>query len=199
MELVITAESFRELSPAAQSEILALLLGTQDLVGRGALTSGMTMPRAGGSNDNEETGKRKVFALSSVQATELLSNLAEKSQQALRLFAERERVAVDELLGEGRPYKDMSDLKRSFVGAVNRRLRTVVGDRSVVLFSSDRNRKRIRVLPATAFALRQAMGIPELSDEDEDFEGIDLEGSLAEEPPHYAEQPDWDDLGRESE
>ena len=199
MELVITAESFRRLSPAAQNEILALLLGTQDEAGRAAVTSGTSMPTVAGSNDDEDSAKRRVFALSSAQATELLSNLAEKSQQTLRLFAERERVPVDELLGEGRPYKDMSDLKRSFVGAVNRRLRTVVGDRAVVLFSSDRNRKRIRVLPATAFALRQAMGIPEMSDEDEDFDGFDLDGPLAAEPPHYADLPDWDDSGRESQ
>ena len=85
------------------------------------------------------------------------------------------------------------------MGAVNRRLRTVVGDRAVVLFSSDRNRTRIRLLPATAYALRQAMGIPEMSDEDEDFDGFDLDGPLAAEPPHYADLPDWDDSGRESQ
>jgi hypothetical protein len=70
-----------------------------------------------------------------------------------------ERVDIDDLVGAGKPYKDMNDLKRSFVGAVNRRLRTVVGNRGAVLFSSDRDKKRIRVLPMTAAALQHVMGI----------------------------------------
>lgn len=183
-----------------------LLLGREDLVRReGASTTGMSAPLTDGSNDNEDAAKRKVFALRSVLTQRFRHRpwscfpIWQESQQTLRLFAERERVAVDELLGDGRSYKDMSDLRRSFVGAVNRRLRTVVGDRSVVLFSSERNRKRIRVLPATAFALRHAMGMPELSDDDEDFEEFDLDGPLAEEPPHYAEQPGWGHSGRESQ
>lgn len=45
------------------------------------------------------------------------------------------------------------------IGAVNRRLRTVLDDRGVVLFSSDRERKRIPVLPVTASALRYVLGI----------------------------------------
>ena len=62
----------------------------------------------------------------------------------------------------------------------NRRLRTVVGNRSVVLFSSDRDRQKIRVLPAAASALRQAMGIPELEGFDAYNDAV-LEGAIDEE------------------
>ena len=78
---------------------------------------------------------------------------------SLKSFATNSLTTTDDLIGEGQPYKDMNDLKRSFVGAVNRRLRTVVGHRGAVLFSSDRDKKRIRVLPLTASALRHVMGI----------------------------------------
>ena len=192
MELVITAETFRRLSSAAQNEILALLLGTHDAAGRTAGWDEMGTSPAYSSPVTEDNAKRRVFAISAAQASELLSNLAEKSQQTLRLFAERERVAVEELIGAGHPYKDMSDLKRSFVGAVNRRLRTVVGNRAVVLFSSDRDRKRIRVVPSTALALRQAMGIQELAEEDEDFDGFDFESPPTDEPPYCADLSDLD-------
>jgi hypothetical protein len=180
MELVITSEDFRRLSPATQKELLAVLMGGD---GDGDAMFGFddndSMPASGSQGSGTSTGKR-VFPINPTQATELLSNLAEKSQQTLRLFAVGERVAVDDLVGEGRPYKDMNDLKRSFVGAVNRRLRTVVGNRSAVLFSSDRDRQKIRVLPAAASALRQAMGIPEAEGIDS-YDGADFDGALDEE------------------
>ncbi len=52
----------------------------------------------------------------------------------LKLFAPGRSIALDELIGEHKPYANMTDLKRSFVGAVNRRLRTVTGNRQAVLF-----------------------------------------------------------------
>ncbi|MBK9161149.1 MAG: hypothetical protein IPM27_06250 [Nitrosomonadales bacterium] len=180
MELVITSEDFRRLSPATQKELLAVLMGGD---GDGDAMLGLddydSMPASGSQVGSASTGKR-VFPINPAQATELLSNLAEKSQQTLRLFAVGERVAVDDLVGEDRPYKDMNDLKRSFVGAVNRRLRTVVGNRSAVLFSSDRDRQKIRVLPTAASALRQAMGIPEPEGIDS-YDGADFDGALDEE------------------
>jgi hypothetical protein len=180
MELVITSEDFRRLSPATQKELLAVLMGGD---GDGDVMLGLddydSMPASGSQTGSASTGKR-VFPINPAQATELLSNLAEKSQQTLRLFAVGERVAVDDLVGEDRPYKDMNDLKRSFVGAVNRRLRTVVGNRSAVLFSSDRDRQKIRVLPTAASALRQAMGIPEPEGIDS-YDGADFDGALDEE------------------
>ena len=180
MDLVISSEDFRRLSPAAQKELLAVLMGGDSdgdaMFGMDDYDSASANSTQGGS---ATTGKR-VFAINPAQASELLSNLAEKSQQTLRLFAECERVSVDDLVGEGRPYKDMNDLKRSFVGAVNRRLRTVVGNRSAVLFSSDRDRQKIRVLPVAASALRQTLGIPEPEGLDP-YDGVDLDGALDEE------------------
>ena len=154
MQLHITSEEFRRLSPATQRELLMLLTGddgAEDYLG----TDEFEPPSGANGNGSD----RRVVGITVEQTKELLSNLADKSQQTLRLFAQSERVEIDVLVGEDMPYKDMSDLKRSFVGAVNRRLRTVLGDRGVVLFSSDRDRKRIRVLPVTASALRHVMGM----------------------------------------
>lgn len=158
MEIVITSDEFRRLSYATQKELLGFLVnGEGDMMfGQDDTDAGVAVETSGSSNP-----EKKVLPINSIQAAELLSNLAEKSQQTLRLFALGGRVDVKDLVGEGCPYKDMNDLKRSFVAAVNRRLRTVVGDRSAVLFSSDRDRQRIRVLPVAAAALRHAMGIPE--------------------------------------
>ncbi len=152
MQLHITSEEFRRLTPATQRELLMLLTGddgAEDYLG----TEDFEPPSAASGSG------RRVVGITVEQTKELLSNLADKSQQTLRLFAQSERVAIDALVGEDMPYRDMNELKRSFVGAVNRRLRTVLGDRGVVLFSSDRDRKRIRVLPVTASALRHVLGI----------------------------------------
>jgi len=176
MELVISSEDFRRLSPSTQKELLAVLMGGD---GDGDIMFGLDEYEASsdfGSQGVPTNAGKKVFPINPAQATELLSNLAEKSQQTLRMFAEQELIAVDDLVGDGRPYKDMNDLKRSFVGAVNRRLRTVVGNRSAVLFSSDRDRQKIRVMSIAASALRVAMGIadPEVSDtcDGAAFEGV---------------------------
>jgi hypothetical protein len=154
MQLHITSDEFRRLTPATQRELLMLLTGddgSDDYLG----TEEFEPPSAAIGSGAD----RRVVGITVEQTKELLSNLADKSQQTLRLFAQSERVEIDVLVGENMPYKDMNDLKRSFVGAVNRRLRTVRGDRGVVLFSSDRDRKRIRVLPVTASALRHVLGI----------------------------------------
>jgi hypothetical protein len=108
-----------------------------------------------------EVGVKKVIDITPNQARELIANVSEKSQDALRLFASGEPVLLEVLVGPNAPYRDLNDLKRSLVGAVNRRLRTVTEDRSAVLFSSDRDKTRIRVTPLTAAALRQALNIQE--------------------------------------
>lgn len=152
MELVITPEDFRLLSPATQRELLSMLFGGE---------TDIDPLFASDDFDPPATGSKRVLGVTPNQAAELLSNLAEKSQNTLRLFALGDPVPVDSLVGGGCPYKDINDLKRSFVGAVNRRLRTVTGNRSAVLFSSDKDRQIIRVLPMTSQSLRKAMSIPE--------------------------------------
>lgn len=168
MDLVISHGDFQRLSAATQQELLAMLTGVERGLPNAEGDEGTDVgPLAeipvtayDGMPGYSESAKR-VIGISAEQAGELLANLADRSQQTLRLFAVAERVGIDELVGDDCPYRDMNDLKRSFVGAVNRRLRTVVGNRSVVLFSSDRDRRRIRILSLTAAALRQAMGIPD--------------------------------------
>ena len=68
---------------------------------------------------------------------------------------------MDDLIGEKGRYRDFTDLKRSFVGAVNRRLRTVTENRLAMLFASDRDKTRIRITPKSAMSLRLALDIPE--------------------------------------
>ncbi len=183
--IVLSPADFQKLSPGCQQEILGLLTR----IGGSELEGGADEPFASYGNPPsyvststvaagiQETGNdsdKRVVNITAEQARELIANISEKSQKTLRLFAAAERVGLDELVGGDGPYRDMNDLKRSFVGAVNRRLRTVVGNRSAVLFGSDRDRRRIRVLPLAAAALRHAMGIPE-PDVVEVFEGFDAD------------------------
>ena len=109
-----------------------------------------------------ESVRKKVVEISIDQARDLIANVSERSKDALKLFASGQPVSLDALIGPGAPYRDHNELKRSFVGAVNRRLRTVTGNRTAVLFSSDRDKTRIRITPLSATALRQALDVPEL-------------------------------------
>jgi hypothetical protein len=189
MMIVLSPADFHSLSLGCQQEILGLLTrivgpeleaGTNEPVTSygDPLTYVSSSTVAVGPQETGSDSDKRVVNITTEQARELIANISEKSQKTLRLFAAAERVGLDELVGGDGPYKDMNDLKRSFVGAVNRRLRTVVGNRSVVLFGSDRDRRRIRVLPLAAAALRHAMGIPE-PDVEEVFEGFDADSCSA--------------------
>jgi hypothetical protein len=106
----------------------------------------------------ENSQAKQVIDINDVQAQALIGNLSEKSISTLRRFAGQEAVPLDDLLGEGKPYTNFTDLKRSFVGAVNRRLRTVTRNRSAVLFRKTApddldGRDGIAVRPKTAMAL----------------------------------------------
>ncbi len=184
--IVLSPLDFRKLSPVCQREVLALLAGngreppladdetslpyeTDDhFAGLGNPVAFHVFDEV----DNEwpanaptlavaETGAKRVIDITPEQARELLANVSEKSQGALRLFASGQPVLLDALVGPNTPYRDLNDLKRSLVGAVNRRLRTVTENRTAVLFSSDREKTRIRITPASALALRQALHIAE--------------------------------------
>ncbi|MDO8943839.1 MAG: hypothetical protein Q7U75_11695, partial [Desulfobacterales bacterium] len=74
----------------------------------------------------------------------------------LKRFADGGSVSLDSLIGEGNPYETFNDLKRSFVGAVNRRLRTVTKIRTAVLFrkSASPEEEGISVKDLTAQSLR---------------------------------------------
>lgn len=108
--------------------------------------------------DSESSNAKQVIDISDSQAQELIGNLSEKSISTLRLFAGQVAVPLDNLLGEGKAYANFTDLKRSFVGAVNRRLRTVTRNRTAVLFRKTAlddlgGLEGIAVRPRTAAAL----------------------------------------------
>ncbi len=112
------------------------------------------------SDSPHRSGDSKtVIDISVDEARALLGNLSAKSIETLRQFASGESVAFDSLVGPDNAYESLSDLKRSFVGAVNRRLRTVTRNRSAVLFRKTEGEAgvSITVRPMTAAALQQAM------------------------------------------
>lgn len=108
--------------------------------------------------DTDSSNTKQVIDINATQAQALIGNLSEKSISTLRRFAAHEAVPLDDLLGDGKPYTNFTDLKRSFVGAVNRRLRTVTRNRSAVLFRKTApedlgGQDGIAVRPKTAMAL----------------------------------------------
>lgn len=185
MMIMLSPEDFRKLSPASQREVLALFTGVE--VEPQLRDDEMVLPYEIGDKFNGpgdyvvlqgtelesewasgapapgvlETGAKMVIDISPDQARELIANVSEKSQEALRLFSSGQPVLLEVLIGPSAPYRDLNDLKRSLVGAVNRRLRTVTENRSAVLFSSNREKTRIRVTSLTAAALRQALNVQE--------------------------------------
>jgi hypothetical protein len=118
--------------------------------------------------------EKRVVDLSVEEARNLLANIKDRSEQTLKLFATGKPVALASLIGPGGEYRDYNELKRSFVGAVNRRLRTVCGIRNAALFSSDRDKTRIKITQKTAQSLRAVFDMPEPMPE---FEFIDPVGN----------------------
>ena len=103
---------------------------------------------------------KKVIEISEGQAKKLISNLSNKSISTLEKFTTGVPVSLDNLVGEGKPYKNFVELKQSFVGPVNRRLRTVTRDRTSVLFlkvHEDNGSGHITVKNATAIALESVL------------------------------------------
>ena len=183
MMIMISPEDFRQLSAACQQELLGLLTRGaaanpldetpptwegddyfsdegnpyfSDEPGSPAETS-PRMPVA----DAPDSAQKQVLDISPGTARELIANVSSKSLSALAHFASGQPVALDALIGLNAPYRDVNELKRSLVGAVNRRLRTVTDNRAAVLFASDRDKKRIRITARSAASLRQALNVPE--------------------------------------
>ncbi len=103
---------------------------------------------------------KTVIDIDEEQVEALLANLSEKSIETLRLFASGEPVVVNTLVGDGCPYASFLELKRSFVGPVNRRLRTVTQNRSAALFrkaAGGEHDIRISVKPRTAEAIQNIL------------------------------------------
>ena len=160
MMLVLAPSDFQKLSPACRTEILQLLMPERDVA---ALHLFDDTPDVSGSSETEDvvTEEKKVVSLTAAEAADLLANIGKRSSVTLKEFALGHPVPIGSLIGEGKPYKDNTELKRSFVAAVNRRLRTVYGTRNAALFMSDRDRTKIRVTPQTARSLRRAFQLAE--------------------------------------
>ena len=171
MHLVLTEEDLAKLSPECRAELQLLLFGPAAVDLGTYLPSGIDaqgMPvkeierdfLPAWPDDFEKSGTAKtVVDLDEGEVQALLANLSAKSVETLRLFASGDSVALDALIGAGKAYENLSDLKRSFVGAVNRRLRTVTRNRSAVLFRKVEGIAgiSIAVRPRTATALHQAL------------------------------------------
>jgi len=185
MMIMITPQDFRRLSAACQRELLALLspVDAEQPPREDEMSMPPMEPDQYGATDDyhfsplppedagvaqptfvadvADAGTKRVIDITLEQARELIANVSERSQDALKRFAAGPAVPLAALVGPAAPYRDFNDLKRSLVGAVNRRLRTVTENRAAVLFSSDRDKTRIRITPPSAAALRQALQMPE--------------------------------------
>ena len=188
MMIMISPEDFRQLSPSCQQEILSLL--TRGAAASSPLADEMPpqweddaypqedesfypaedqpdfaeaspRPPMQPSQDGADGAQKQVLDISVTTARELIANVSSKSQTALSHFATGQPVALASLIGLNAPYRDLNELKRSLVGAVNRRLRTVTDNRAAVLFASDRDKQRIRITARSAASLRQALNLPE--------------------------------------
>lgn len=171
MFLLLTKQDLARLSPATRAELMEIAFGGADVfheeigiadwgIADAAylVADGASVPPWPDSEERSGDSKR-VIDISPEQAKALVGNLGAKSIETLKRFATGESVAFDSLVGPGNAYESLSDLKRSFVGAVNRRLRTVTRNRSAVLFRKVEGESgiSIAVRPLTAAALRQAL------------------------------------------
>lgn len=177
MMLVVTPQDFKKLSKACQSELIAMLGFSEantDYLDESLakfnddeeVIADLYIQKPRYPSANDIVGDKQVIDISDEHAQSLIANISDKSLETLKLFAQGEPVDLNELVGINKPYENFNDLKRSFVGAVNRRLRTVTGNRQAVLFSSAKSRDgneqtKIRVKPRTAAALRRVLNINE--------------------------------------
>lgn len=157
MMFVLSAQDIQKLSPESRAEIMKLLAGDFGLPSQ--IFAGEF--QLDGRTESEEVinDEKQVLSLTVEEAGDLLANISERSRQTLLHFASGKPVPLDALVGPDKPYKNYVELKRSFVGAVNRRLRTVSSNRHAALFTSDREQTLIKVKPQTAKSLRRVFAI----------------------------------------
>jgi len=176
MMITLSGADFHKLSSPCRAEILKLMMNDGESFVEDFLHQ-PSISEIAAEMEEVVTEEKKVVNLSLAEAGDLLSNISDRSRQTLKLFAPGQPVSLDALVGKDRPYKDYVELKRSFVGAVNRRLRTVSGNRNAALFSSDRDKTRIKVTPRTSRSLRNLFEMPEPLPNMEfcDHEGRDID------------------------
>lgn len=176
MMIFLTKNDIAKMSPELRAELMMLVFGTNQSPPRQVYEDSfyydLYSPYEEESQNDmfsslatpENAGGKTVVEISSEQLKELIANLSEKSIETLKFFSSGEPVSVNDLVGEDRPYATFNELKRSFVGPVNRRLRTVTRNKSAVLFkkeSDDEAALMINVKPQTSEAIRLILLPPE--------------------------------------
>ena len=188
MMIVVSPQDFKKLSRGCQLELISMIgfsVGNakhlyDSLAGEDDAIADLYIQKARHPVANDIVGDKQVIDISNEHAQSLIANISNKSLETLKLFAHGQPIDLNELVGTDRLYENFNDLKRSFVGAVNRRLRTVTGNRLAVLFSTVKSKAgeeetRIRVKPRTAAALRSVLDILEPLPE---FDFYDIDGHL---------------------
>ena len=147
--LIITKQDLDKMSIELRNELMQLMFEPAGSEFDEAITDGLSIsleehrknydsaPQATNydlSDKSKKTNKKTVIPINEIQAKELVANLSDKSIETLRVFTSDTPVKLDSLVGDGKPYASYNKLKRSFVGPVNRRLRTVTQNRTAVLF-----------------------------------------------------------------
>ena len=152
-QVEMSRSDLTDLGGAGQSEGVEPSLHS----GGNALTSTRTM----GPPKSRRNSDKKIVEINVDQARQLIANISPLSQKTLMLFVYGDQIAVASLVGPGSDYPDLTALKKSLIGGVVRRLRTVTGNRDAVLFASDPDRSVLFIKPGSASALRQAFNLPE--------------------------------------
>ena len=156
MLISLTHEEYCQLSVICQQEIANLLV----LKFPNPRNEESAEMRDGGLSQRIIKSKRneRWVDLNLPTAYDLFSNLNDRNSQTLMRFAHQSSISIAELTGDKGPYGDLVDLKRSFVGAVNRRLRTVTEDPDSELFATSFDKKSIEVTENTKKILSQYLG-----------------------------------------
>ena len=97
--------------------------------------------------------KKKIVEIDVDQARQIIGNISPRSIKTLRKFMYGDWVSIESLVGEGNDYRDLVELKKSLVGGVTRRLRSVIGDRDAELFSSNTDKSSLRIGSTSAASL----------------------------------------------
>lgn len=173
MMITLTDHDINRLSLACRQEIQQLFfsrqsetfLADEDVFGFEASSDFQPLDTRTYTHDDVEHDTKRVVGINLDQAKGLVANISEKSLQTLQLFTSGTPVLVDTLVGVDKPYENLTDLKRSFVGAVTRRLRTVTRNKKASIFlresilgNDGEEKVAISVRPATAESLLSALG-----------------------------------------
>jgi hypothetical protein len=184
MLITLTERDFKRLSAACQQELLALLtlndaesqagedhapLAEEDWERHLGDAAGQVRPVAGRGLKSRKPvppvgdpiRKKEILEISVEQARQLVVNVNARNKATLNMLAATRRVQLNTLVGPGAAYSGNAQFNRSLIGAVNRKLRAVTGNRDAALFACDAAKSRITVSAVSAAALREALDVAE--------------------------------------